>query len=405
MIQWWIVWRQIQRRRFLFDLNAFLTIAGIAIGVACLVVAMAVVSGYETTLKRSVIDSMGHIIVVDREQAGARDLVTELPQKDSRIKHVLPYAMVEGVLAHKKKVSGVLLEGVEEDSFSKVLNLEKRLVSGKIDFSISGRQSNVLIGNGISKKFDLKVGDVFRMVVPIVDHYDGEKFRSRLIRLKVAGIVELGRHDFNQRYIIGSLRAVRKALQQESLLTGYRLKLDADEIADEIAYNLEENYGSGVWTKTWKGMNRNLFKATQLEKMVIFLVLLIMVIAASVNAASTLYVNVVRKFRDISVLKTLGATRSFVYRIFVIYGIILGLVGVIVGHILGVIICQLFLFLQRTLNVMPAEIYKLDFVAVEFRLFDIAAIVVCTLVICFFATVAPARKGACLTAVEGLKYD
>ena len=162
------------------------------------------------------------------------------------------------------------------------------------------------------------------------------------------------------------------------------------------------------WTyavRDWKLMNKNFLTAIEYEKYVMFFVILIIIIAACFNVANTLFVAVLKRYRDISLLKTLGASPLDIVYLFCLHGLILGVIGLGLGFSLGIAMCWAFEFLQTVYPLLPSDIYKLSFIATEIRTNDVLLISGATLLICFFSTLVPAWRGASLAPVEGLKYE
>lgn len=408
MYQVWLVWRFLRSGQRFLNLTTSLSIFGMVIGVASLVVAMAVVSGFETTLKNSVIDSVGHILVMKRGaplEDDAQFLSTVRAHAPGLLAET-PFVYLEAVLAHKKKLSGVVVQGVDPATYEKVLRLKHRLREG--EFAFGPREDGVqggLVGKGLAEKFGLNVGDTFKAVMPVAKEYDNSSFRPRPMTFFVRGVLDLGRFDWNERFILTHLEAAQEFAQIGKQVMGYRLRLDRDDKAKEVAFNLSQQLGHAYWTRDWEDVNRNLFEAVKLEKVVIFFVLLIMVLAACFNISSTLFVSVLRRFGDISVLKTLGANRRFVIKLFTAQGLLIGFIGTVLGVLLGVALCFGFLYAEQHWGLLPGEVYKLERIDVEFRWTDISAIFGAALLICFLATLAPARRGSKLAPVEGLRYE
>lgn len=378
------------------------------IGVASLVVAMAVVSGFQTTLRNAVIDSVGHVIVMKRGAplGNQADFLKRIRQISPHIQAETPFVYLEAVIAHNKRVSGVVVQGVDPESYGKVLRLDAHLRQG--DFSFAASEKGVegaLIGKGLAENYQLSVGDIFRVIMPVAKEYDQSSVRPRLKKFVVRGILDLGRHDWNQRFVLVSLTAAQEFAQIGEQVMGYRLRLDHDDRSSEVAANIGQALGHEYWTRDWQDVNRNLVEAAKLEKVVIFFVLLIMVIAASFNISSTLFVSVMRRFGDISILKTLGATPKFLVRLFTIQGLFIGGMGALLGMSLGIGIAYAFMYAEKHWGLLPGEVYKLERIDIEFRATDMLAILLTSLTICYLATLAPARRGARLPPVEGLRYD
>lgn len=395
-------------RRQLPDLPVVLAIIGMAIGVACLVIAMAVISGYETTLRGTVTSFVGHIIVIHREleAQGQTEAQIKVEKEFSEIKASTPFALVDAAIVHNKKLNGVILNGVEPDSFRNVLRLEKNLIFGKLDFGAdqNGRPLAV-IGKGIAKKFGLKVGDVFRLVLPASSETDVSKLRPKVAVLTVAGVLDIGRHDFDTRYIFLGLKALQKFAAIGDRVTGFRLTLRNESDAEAVASKMNSKFGEIIKARSWVDVNYSLFEAAKIEKAIIFFVLLVIVFAAATNVAGTLFIMVFKRYSDVAILKTLGYSSSRVMQMFSFQGLIVGALGVILGIAVGYSFCQLFLWAQVKYSLVSGEVYKLDHIDVEVRLMDLLLISISSMAICFVATISPSARAARLLPTEGLRYE
>lgn len=419
MISFWLAFRYFGSWRKFLNLSTSLSLAGIVIGVASLVVSMAVFSGYNRTLEKTVQDTVGHILISKRGSVNQEEILKDLEPVVKGLVAKTPFIYAEAILAHGGKINGILLEGVDESTVHSVLNLKSRLIAGELELGsgdggrargAEGEETaaytpKVLIGKGIAQKFDLKVGDVFRIVVPLAAEFQASSFRPKLGKFKVGGIVNFGRYDFDSRYVIIELKEAQKFAELGDRVTGYRLKLEDPYKAREISNEIANKYGMNYWARDWLEVNRNLFEAAYIEKVVLFFVLQILIIAAAFNTANTLYIGVVRKYRDISVLKTMGAGDGLIRRIFIFQGLIVGAFGSLVGIGVGLLLCQAFEWAQTRWQLIPAEVYRLDHIELRIQGQDILAIIGATMLICFLATLVPSRRGARISPVEGLRYE
>lgn len=406
MFYWEMIRQFLRSGKKRVGLSTLLSLLGMVIGVASLVVAMAVVSGYETTLKRTVIDAYGHVLLMKRgatdpNEQWFEDIKPKIPEMVAST----PLLYLEAILAHKGKLTGVLIEGVEPDEVKKVLRLHDRLVDGEFNFAEKNGLPGALIGKGLQSKYGLKVGDVVRVVMPVSKGYDSAQFRSEMMSFYVSGILDLGRFDFDSRYVVMDIKTAQAFAKVGARVTGFRIKLQRDDQAAAVSDRLNKELQGPFHARAWREVNHNLFEATKNEKGMIFLILSILVVAASFNISSTLFVTVVQRFHAISILKTLGAARGQILKIFVGLGTLLGVIGAVVGVLVGLLLCQLFMWAQGPLNLIPKEIYKLTTLQVEVRPLDLLAIFTVSIFICFLSTLAPARTGSKLKPVEGLRYE
>lgn len=404
----WLVSRYFRSGRKIFGSHITLSILALTVGVACLVVAMGVISGYVTTLRTALIDSFGHLVIVKRGQPiGNIDNFIESVQNESdEIKGVTPFLYVEAIAANSGQIQGVLLEGAEPETYSNVVNIERHVVEGHLDLGpeVDGAIP-ATIGKVLRRRLKLNIGDVFRVVVPVTDRYGGDRFKPRAMKLRLTGVLDLGRYDFDERYIILDLKALQKFSTLNGLATGVRLRLQKDDRADFIGRLLVSKLGYDYIAKTWFDSNKSLFEAVEYEKPVIFFIVCLIVIAAGFSVAGSLYVSVLRRYRDISVLKTIGAEPKFIRSIFTTQGLMIGFVGSIAGLVLGVLICQGLTYVQSFIDIFPGDVYRIDKVVLDLKWLDILSIFLASMSVCFIASFAPARRGARLSAVEGLRYE
>jgi lipoprotein-releasing system permease protein len=407
MLSGWMVYRYLLSGRRFFNLTTCLGILGMSIGVASLVVVMAVVSGFETTLKRSVIDVTGHVILVKRgsDFDPSEHIFDKIREHTNQIIAASPFVLAEAVLAHNQKVAGVLIEGADPAQVGKVLRLSQRVIRGKYNLGVRDEVPNAMAGKGLVERFGLKLGDLFQVVVPVSRDDAAGGFKPRLQTLRLIGVLDLGRHEYDERYILTSLKTTQNLARIGDKVSGYRLRLRDEKQAQAVAYMIADVLKFPFWTKDWTEVNRNLFEAVKLEKIVIFLVIFIMVLAACFNISSVLFVSVLKRYQDIAILKTMGATPRFVMRLFTIKGLIIGVLGAVIGVLLGLLLSAAFMWAQNRFQLLPGDIYKLDKVGIEIRPADMFLILFASLAVCWVSSLAPAWKGAKLNAVEGLKYE
>ncbi len=405
-----IAWKLLFTRKFILEGSAPLSLLGLILGVACLLVSMAVMSGFEATLKKTMTDVTGHIQIVDKSRSKPlwRDFENELKSIEPKLESSTRFVYIESVLASQGQIVGVLLQGLDSERYKNVVNLNQRLIEGTNDISPLGDGANkipqAMIGKGIARRLNAKVGDKINVVVPISDSVDPSTFKRQAAEFRISGILDLGKYEWNERLIITDIGAAQRLAAIGDRYTGLIVKLNDDRTIRESAFKLAQKLGPQYMIRDWRDVNENLFDAVEIERVVIFFVILIIVIVAAFNITSTLYVGVVQRNGDIAILKTLGVSQKQILKIFTLQGVILGLLGVFVGLILGVVLCEVFMVLQNQFELIPGSVYKIDNIMIKIRLIDVFAITLATLIISFLATLAPALKSSKLTVVEGLRY-
>lgn len=372
-------------------------------------VSMAVMSGFESTLRQSVADVSGHlqILIRGQNQLTKEELIERIKKITPDFEAATRFGYLEAIIAHGGKLSGVVVQGLDPVESPKTLSLESRLVEGKFDIQKTAGKgpAPAVVGLGLAKTMDLQVGEEFRVVLPLRNDLNPNHFRRKIGVFKVAGILDLGKYDYNQRMIVTNLGTTQALAEIGNRYSGLLVKFNDIEKARELGAQISRELGTGYMIRDWHDVNQNLFEAVEIERIVIFFVILVIVIAAAFNVASTLYINVVTRFSEIGLLKALGVSRKGVIQIFSWQGILIGGLGLILGLLFGLGLCFIFGWLEAHYGLLPGAIYKVDRINLSLRWTDALAISASTLLICFLATLAPALRGASLTPVEGLKNE
>lgn len=410
MFHFWILSKYAKSWRHFFDVTILLTVTGIALGVAVLVMAMSGFSGFETTLKNAIIEVVGDVAIYKR--GGKIDkpekLLAQLKPQMKDVKEWLYFLTQESLISKNGKISAVLMQGVQKEKTGNVLNLKNRIVQGEPSWEfreIDGRSvPPAFLGKDLMKKMNLKVGDTFKIVLPRASKSSVSDLTPVIQTFYAAASLDLGKFDFNSRFIFVDLPVLQNFLSTEAI-SGLRFKLSSSDLAERWAAGAQEEIGWGYAAVDWRQTNRNYLSAIEYEKMVMFFVVLIIVVAACFNVATTLFVLVLKRFRDISLLKTLGATPFDIALIFCLHGLFLGALGTVIGLAVGITLCWGFELAQMVYPIMPSEVYRLSFIATEVRTSDILMIAGATMGICFLATLVPSLRGSTLSPIEGLKYE
>ena len=381
----------------------WISLLGLVLGVACLMVSMAVMSGFEKTLQKNVSDVSGDIQILFPPR-GMFDSEEKLIKGVDGLKNSMGFLISEGLLAVKGRVRGAILQGVNTSELEGVLRIQNRLIEGTVSDFVSDKES-VLVGKGIAREHSLKIGDEIQVVILLGAEVDSGKFKRKIGRFKVAGILDLGKYEYDQKMVIVQIGNLQNLLEVGNKVSGYILRLNTPDQALVSAPVLQASLGGQYRVRTWKDVNENIFEAVKIEKVIVFFVILVIVIAASFNVMSSLFINVFQRFNDIAILKALGMNSKQVLFIFNLQGLIIGGAGCILGLLFGGVLCYGFQHSQKILGLIPESVYKIDSIDLTYRFVDILAIIFATLFVCLLATWAPARHGVRLRPVEGLRYD
>lgn len=391
-------------------LSSFLSILSLTVGVTTLLVAMALVDSYETTFKESIYSVFSHAVVSPGYGAEPKlgKVKSDLSQSYNEPFQISESFKKEGLLAHKGRVTGVILEGVNTQTISKVIDLKSKLVQG--EFILDGPDVNksprVLIGKSLLEKFDLKVGGVFSVVIPQPNLGGQSGFSRKIFTYTVGGVVDLGSHDYNKRFILMDISHANKAgMKPEGFFSSVRVKLDDPNKADEFRDAVNTRFPEDYWIQTWQERSGGLLEAIKIERIVIFFLVLILVVVAAFNVSTNLYLNLTKRLKEFSVLQTIGMSKRQVSKFMVLNSVLLATFGVVLGLLFAQLVIAGCNALLRSGAFVPPEVYKLTSITIELSAFQFLSVSLATYALCLLASLAPAKSVYKLSIVKGLGYE
>jgi len=257
-----------------------------------------------------------------------------------------------------------------------------------------------VIGKELALRLGVFMGDTINVVSPR-GTMGPFGMVPKLRPYQVVGIFDSGMYDYDSSIAYISLAQAQDFFQMGPAVTGIEIKVDEIFRASAVADAAEAALGGRYWVRDWKEMNRNLFSALKLEKIIMFIILILIILVAAFNIIGTLTMIVIEKSREIAILKAMGATRRAVMGIFMLDGLLIGGVGVVIGIPLGYLVC----WAIETFYTLPADVYYISHIPVRISLFDVVLVAGSALVITFLATVYPSWQAGRLAPVEALRYE
>jgi lipoprotein-releasing system permease protein len=376
--------------------TTWISIVGIAIGVMALIVVIAVMTGFQDEIRERILGINPHILIMTVSgDVRDPDKVVETVRKSADVAHAFPFMSFQAMVQSGRQLSGAAVKGVRPED---VQYMKKLIKEGSLD-SLS-RKGSIIIGKELAKRLGLLVGDGLTLLVP----FGGVSPMGAVpetVRARVGGVFETGMYDVDNGLIIMPYRDVEDIFGPGA--TGIEVKLRDVYRADKAREQLLKELGPGYFGRTWIEMNRNLFSALKLEKLIMFIILALIIFVASFNIISSLVMTVMEKRKDIAIMRAMGAKWQSIMKIFMIEGVTIGIVGVFIGFMSGWIMCEI----QKRFKVitLPEDVYNLSALPVKISLFDMLLVVAVTLAICFASTLYPSFKAAKIDPVETLRYE
>jgi lipoprotein-releasing system permease protein len=396
-------------RRGFVSLIAGIAIAGLALGVAVLIVVLSVMNGFEEVLRTRILSLTAHATIsgIEGRIANWRQDITKL-QSFPGINGVAPYIEEQGLLTHGDNSSGVQLRGITEAE-ARVVNLSPHLLSGRLSDLVPGSY-RVILGKALADELGVNVGDRVVLIVALGD-VTPLGVIPRMRAFEVTGIISVGMYEYDRRIAIMAMQDAARLLRMGDEVTGIRLNLADMYAAPRISRAAALAIGGGVEIQDWTNEHVNFFRSIAITKRILFVILSLMVAVAAFNIVSTMVMVVKDKRRDIAILRTFGSSPRSILSVFVVQGSLIGMLGILAGVAFGVLIAVNLQGLVHALEAvvgfkfLDARVYFMSDLPAHVRVGDVLRICGFAFVLACVSTVYPAVRAARLLPAESLRND
>jgi len=413
--EWFIGLRYLKakRKQTFISIITIISIVGVAVGVMTLIVVLAVMNGFEKTLKEKILGTQAHLVVLKASQQ-SMDHYEEVLKQVRDVKGVVsaaPFIFNQVMLSSESSVSGVVIKGIDPDQVGKVTELAHNMKAGRLQDLTGGSDSpGVILGAELAKHLGVTLNDAIQVISPL-GTITPMGMMPKMKRFRVVGIFYSGMYEYDNTMAYVSLESAQKFFGMGARVTGIEIKTNDIYKVKEVGKEIRQKLGFPFWTKDWMEMNRNLFSALKLEKIAMFIILVLIVLVAAFNIISTLIMVVMEKHKDIAILKSMGAPSKGILRIFVIEGGVIGIVGTVFGTILGLgaafnlekitgFVENLFGF-----KILSSDVYYIDKLPSQVNPMDVGLIVITAILISLLATLYPSWRASRLDPAEALRYE
>jgi lipoprotein-releasing system permease protein len=399
-----------KRRNHFISFISLTSMLGIALGVAALIVVLSVMNGFQKEVRARILGVVAHVQITGPEnrlddwQSVAREAAA-----NPEVIAAAPFVNAQGMLMLGSSVRGVVVRGVIPGLERKVAEIGLRMLAGKLDALVPG-EFGIVLGAELARALGANVGDKITLIAP-QGLVTPAGILPRLKQFTVVGVFEVGMFEYDSTLALIHLADAQKLYGMGEAASGVRLKLNDLFKSREVTRDLFQRLRGDLYVSDWTRSHANYFRAVQIEKNMMFIILLLIVAVAAFNIVSTLVMAVTDKQPDIAILRTLGASPASIMKIFVVQGALIGVIGTLLGVVGGVTLALnidvVVPFLERLLHIrfLSSEVYYITELPSDLQHGDVVAIGLVSLLISLVATIYPSLRAARVNPAEALRYE
>ena len=399
-----------KRRNHFISFISLISMLGIALGVTALIVVLSVMNGFQTELRGRILAVVSHVQISGANGDMADwEAVAKQSLSEPRVLAAAPYVQEQGMLSFGQSVRGAIVRGILPDLEDKVADFRSHMKEGSLD-SLAPDSFNIVLGSELARALGVYVGDRLTLIAP-QGVVTPAGVVPRLKTFTVSGLFEVGMFEYDSGLALIRMEDAQRLYRLEDRVSGVRLKLDDLFKAREVVRQLASRLNTAAYFSDWTKSHANFFRAVQIEKNMMFIILSLIVAVAAFNIVSTLVMAVTDKQADIAILRTLGASPGSIMGIFMVQGALIGFIGLALGVAGGVALALnvdvVVPFIERLLGteLMSKEVYYISSLPSELQWGDVLTITGLSFVLSLAATLYPSWRASRVNPAEALRYE
>ena len=399
-----------KRRNHFISFISATSMAGIALGVAALIVVLSVMNGFQKELRARILGVASHVQISGADnQLGDWRKVAEAAAKEPHVLAAAPFVNAQAMLTAGQAVRGSVVRGIEPALEEKVAEIGLHMRAGKLD-ALKPGAFGIVLGSELARALGVRAGEKVALIAP-QGLVTPAGVLPRLKQFTVAGIFEVGMFEYDSGLALIHLEDAQKLYQMGDAVSGVRLRLDDLFAARGVARELMAKMPNDLYATDWTRSHANFFRAVEIEKRVMFIILLLIVAVAAFNIVSTLVMLVTDKQADIAILRTIGASPGAIVQIFMVQGALIGFIGTLAGVVFGVIIAfhvdTVVPFIESVLGFkfLAKDVYYISDLPSDVQWGDVSTIGIVSLILSFIATLYPSWRASRVNPAEALRYE
>ncbi len=394
-----------KRKQAFISVITVISVVGVMMGVMALIVVLSVMNGFREDLMGKILGVNSHLVVLSYD--GAFLDYDRVARETSTVEGVVaatPFIYSQVMVNSQGSVSGAVLRGIDTATAGKVIAIDRMIKRGSLQSldALHDGLPAIVMGKELSRMLAVQPGDSVTVVSPMGKLTPvGRVPQNR--KFKVTAIFDSGMYEYDATMVYVSLKEAQDFLGLDDRATGVEVKVTDVYKADEVGGAVSKKLGYPYWAKDWQQVNRSLVSALKLEKIAMFIILIMIVLVGALNIISTLVMVVMEKNRDVAILRAMGATRRNIMTVFMFQGVLVGVLGTLVGLASGLGLCHLlakYKFIE-----LPSDVYYISTLPVRVEALDVVLVIAVAVAISFLATLYPSWHASRLNPVESLRYE
>lgn len=395
-----------KRQMRFINIITYVSVVGITVGVAALLVVLSVFNGFNSVVTNVLVGFDPHVKITPArgKSVSLSDSLIQILEREKRIVAWSPFIASKALLMTAQVNRVVFVKGVVDSMVGSVSGVRDRIVLGDLVFHDTQGSDGIVLGMGLADRMSATVGSELTLVSPVgVDAMLLQFGQPLMKKCTVEGIYDSYNKDYDTHYAFISLEAAQKLFDYRNEVSGVELRLRNINDAEIVKSTLQSELGSNYTISTWYDLHRDLYSVMKIERWVAYLILCLIVGVATFNVLGSLTMGVIEKRRDIGILKSLGATKRSIMRVFVFEGLLVGTIGTFLGLFIGFVVC----YLQITYQLFPLDptVYIIPSIPVEIRWTDFLAVSGASMLLSTIASLYPAIRAAKLQPVEAIRWE
>jgi len=399
-----------KRRNHFISFISLISMLGMALGVMALIVVLSVMNGFQKEIRARMLGASPHLeVVADGGQLNDWPSILDKVARNPQVIAAAPYVSGQGMLSIGRSVQGVMVRGIDPSRETAITELSNKIKAGSLD-DLRGSEFGIVLGTDLARALGVRLHDKILLIAP-QGQFTPAGMMPRLKQFQVVGLFEIGMAPYDNSLALINIGDAQKLFRLGDAVTGISAKLREIDLAPRVSAELQSDLPDNLYANDWTRQNSNYFRAVQMEKKMMFIILSLIVAVAAFNIVSTLVMAVTDKQADIAILRTLGASPRSIMKIFIVQGVVIGVVGTLLGSISGIVLALnldvVVPFIEQLFRVqfLAKDVYYISELPSDLRYHEVMLVAGMSFLISMLATLYPSYRASKTQPAEALRYE